>query len=93
MDPVKGPTPQATPQLKAMKSARNSRLINPSAAAICIACLGLPGLLEAQGWSGILNPERAADWSKAGIPEGIPNRTTICKTLSEALAPGKVQAP
>jgi hypothetical protein len=35
-----------------------------------------------QSWSGILDPSRAADWTKAGIPGGIPNRTTVCKTVA-----------
>jgi hypothetical protein len=31
-----------------------------------------------QAWSGILDLSRAIDWSTAGIPGGIPDRTTIC---------------
>src|SRR5215469_11667143 len=31
-----------------------------------------------QPWSGILDPSRAIDWSSAGVPGGIPNRTTQC---------------
>src|SRR5207247_6047279 len=34
-----------------------------------------------QPWSGILDPSRAIDWSHAGIPGGIPNRTTICASF------------
>src|SRR2546422_2739671 len=37
---------------------------------------------HAQLWSGILDPSRAIDWSTAGIPGGIPNRTTICSSLA-----------
>lgn len=37
---------------------------------------------QAQPWAGIIDPSRAIDWSKAGIPGGIPNRTTICATLN-----------
>jgi hypothetical protein len=37
---------------------------------------------RAQNWSGILDPTRAIDWSQAGIPGGIPNRTTICATIN-----------
>src|SRR5258708_24500952 len=33
-------------------------------------------------WSGILDPSRAVDWTHAGIPGGIPSRTTICRALS-----------
>src|SRR5215470_11758226 len=34
-----------------------------------------------QAWSGILAPSRATDWSNAGIPGGIPTRTTICANV------------
>jgi len=34
--------------------------------------------IYAQQWSGIIDPTRAVDWSQAGIPGGIPNRTTQC---------------
>jgi hypothetical protein len=37
---------------------------------------------HAQVWSGILDPSRAIDWTKAGIPGGIPNRTTVCRTVA-----------
>ena len=43
---------------------------------ICFSALG-----SAQNWSGILDPTRAIDWSLAGIPGGIPNRTTVCSTI------------
>lgn len=34
-------------------------------------------------WAGIIDPSRAnLDWSTAGIPEGIPNRTTNCATIA-----------
>lgn len=42
----------------------------------------LPATGNAQQWSGIVDPARAINWSKAGVPGGIPNRTTICTTLS-----------
>jgi len=35
-------------------------------------------------WSGVLAPSRAIDWSKAGVVGGIPNRTTICTTLTSS---------
>src|SRR5215469_11546307 len=35
-----------------------------------------------QAWSGILDPSRATDWTRAGIPGGIPNRTTVCHAVS-----------
>src|SRR5262249_16971566 len=31
-----------------------------------------------------IDPSRSIDWSKAGIPGGIPSRTTICATISAA---------
>ena len=40
------------------------------------------GGLFAQPWSAILSPTRAIDWSQAGVIGGIPNRTTVCSTLS-----------
>ena len=39
---------------------------------------------HAQAWTGIIDPSRAVDWSSAGVPGGIPNRTTICSTLGTA---------
>jgi hypothetical protein len=32
-----------------------------------------PGFLEAQSWSGILDPQRAVDWTQAGVVGGIPS--------------------
>ena len=42
--------------------------------------LCLPTLSQAQ--SGIIDPSRRVDWTGAGIPGGVPNRTTICATLN-----------
>lgn len=33
-------------------------------------------------WSGILDPTRATDWTKAGIPGGIPDYTGVCRTVA-----------
>jgi len=33
----------------------------------------IPAALHAQAWSGILDPARAIDWTKAGVPGGIPS--------------------
>lgn len=44
--------------------------------------LALPASSVAQAWSGILDPSRATDWTQAGIPGGIPTRTTICQTVT-----------
>jgi len=49
---------------------------------IFLVILLLPISLKAQAWSGIISPSRAIDWTLAGIPGGIPNRTTICTTLN-----------
>jgi hypothetical protein len=37
---------------------------------------------DARLWSGILAPNRATDWTRAGVQGGIPNRTAICATLN-----------
>ena len=47
-----------------------------------ILLLIVPGVAHAQAWSSILSPSRAIDWSNAGIPGGIPNRTSICATIN-----------
>jgi hypothetical protein len=44
------------------------------------------------GWSGILDPSRAIDWSKAGASGGIPSRTTICATLSPGATAAQINA-
>jgi hypothetical protein len=73
-----------------MKNPISRAIFNFSVAAICIAPFCRPQLLEAQNWKGILSPERAADWSKAGIPGGIPNRTTIFKALAPGITAEKI---
>src|SRR5437773_8024424 len=45
-----------------------------------IATQTLP--VGASPWTGILDASRAIDWGNAGVPGGIPNRTTICATLN-----------
>jgi hypothetical protein len=49
---------------------------------LMLLVLALPSVAHAQLWAGILHPFRAIDWSSAGIPGGVPNRTFICATLS-----------
>src|SRR5271157_2362175 len=44
---------------------------------------------HAQLWAGILDPSRATDWTQAGIPGGIPNRTVVCQTVAPS---GKTDA-
>jgi hypothetical protein len=47
-----------------------------------IVSLLVPAAVHGQQWSSVLDQSRAIDWSSAGIPGGIPNRTTICTTLN-----------
>jgi hypothetical protein len=47
---------------------------------------------HAQSWSGIIDPSRAVNWSNVGIPGGIPNRTTICATLSSGATTSTINA-
>jgi len=49
-----------------------------------ILLLMVPTTAYAQLWTGIIDPSRAINWSAAGIPGGIPNRTTICSTINAA---------
>ena len=52
-------------------------------AAIAIASsLYFAEVALAQQWAGIIDSNRAVDWSQVGIPSGIPNRTTICAILN-----------
>src|SRR5262245_50198812 len=53
----------------------------------CIA-----GSLSAQPWSGIIDSRRAVDWSTAGVTGGIPNRTTICSTLSPGVSSAQINS-
>src|ERR1700730_550337 len=47
-----------------------------------LSVLSVAGHLNAQPWSGIIDPSRAVDWTNAGRAGGIPNRSTICSTLN-----------
>ena len=42
----------------------------------------IPMAARAQSWSGLIAPNRAVDWSTAGVAGGIPARTTVCTTLN-----------
>lgn len=57
-----------------------------------LVLLCLPTLSLAQAWSGIIDPSRAINWSNAGIPGGIPNRTVICATLNPGATSAKIDA-
>lgn len=51
----------------------------PSPIALVIL-LCFSGYLQGQSWSGILDPSRAIDWSRAGVVGGIPTNRTECVT-------------
>lgn len=53
-------------------------------------CLG--SALYAQLWSGIIASPRAADWSKAGVPGGIPARATLCTTLNPGATAAQISS-
>lgn len=53
-------------------------------------CASRAAAQSAPLWSGIIAPSRAIDWSQAGVPGGIPVRTTICATISPE---GSASAP
>lgn len=59
---------------------------------VLILFLFVPAAIRAQQWSGIINPSRAIDWSNAGIPGGIPNRTTICATLNPGATSAQINS-
>ena len=44
-----------------------------------------------QTWSGVLATNRAIDWSQAGIPGGIPTRTTVCATVTAGASTATIQ--
>ena len=47
---------------------------------------------QAQNASGLIDPNRVIDWSQAGIPEGIPNRTTNCATLNAGASAAQINS-
>ncbi len=47
---------------------------------------------HAQSWTGIIDPARATDWSTAGVLGGIPNRTTICSSLTSSASVSQIQS-
>jgi hypothetical protein len=59
---------------------------------ISILLLCFPSFSHAQSWSGVLDPSRAADWSGAGIPGGIPSRSSICATLSPGASASQINS-
>jgi hypothetical protein len=48
--------------------------------------------LIAQPWAGVVDPSRAVDWSRAGIPGGVPARATVCATLSAGATAAQINS-
>ncbi len=57
-----------------------------------LAFILAPMPVNAQLWSGILSSSRAIDWSGAGVLGGIPERTTICATLSPGATASQINS-
>jgi hypothetical protein len=55
--------------------------------AVTLVLLCFPAYAPAQG---IIDASRRIDWSEAGIPGGIPNRTTICSTLNPGVTAAQI---
>src|SRR5712691_7997292 len=49
--------------------------------------LGVATSVDAQT---LISASRRIDWSQAGVPGGIPNRTTICATLSPGASAAQI---
>ncbi len=47
-----------------------------------LVLLSISAYLHAQNANGLISSVRSVDWSQVGIAGGIPNRTTVCATLS-----------
>jgi hypothetical protein len=50
--------------------------------AVLVILFSFTTSLDAQTAAGIIDPSRGIDWTTAGVLGGIPNRTTICASLS-----------
>jgi hypothetical protein len=51
--------------------------------------LGVATSLDAQT---LISPNRRINWSQAGVPGGIPNRTTICATLNPGASAAQINS-
>jgi hypothetical protein len=51
-----------------------------------------PGYIRAQSANGIIAPSRTADWGQAGVIGGVPNRTSICATLSPGASASQINS-
>src|SRR3989442_15229665 len=56
---------------------------------LVLLCLSTPA--HAQLWSGILDPSRAIDWTRAGAGT-VPNRATICSALSPGATSAQINS-
>lgn len=64
-----------------------------TASAVLIAALLVPRHGNtATPWTSVLSPERAVDWSGAGVAGGVPHRTTICATLNPGATAAQINA-
>lgn len=62
-------------------------------AAVLVSCFALTTTsAQAQLWSGILAPTRAANWTQSGVAGGIPSRTTICSTLNPGATASQINS-
>lgn len=50
------------------------------------------GISHAQEWVGILAPQRATVWNQAGVSGGIPNRSTICASLTAGATAAQINS-
>jgi hypothetical protein len=57
---------------------------------LCLMFLSVATYAQAQ--QTIISPSRSADWRNVGISGGIPNRTTICSTLSSGATSTQVNS-
>src|SRR5579871_6629642 len=78
--------------------ARESNGLNPVkfiALLTLLLCFGPLARVYGQAWSGVLAPSRATDWTKAGIPGGIPSASwTQCgSTIAAYGSPGAPGSP
>jgi hypothetical protein len=56
---------------------------------LCLALLSLSTCAQAQT---LIDPSRRINWSGAGVPGGIPNRTTICATLNPGATAAQINS-
>ncbi|HEX5412876.1 MAG TPA: hypothetical protein VFZ27_13585 [Terriglobia bacterium] len=57
-----------------------------------VVVIGFPVYLRAQSASGIIAPSRMVNWSSAGVQGGIPDRTTVCATLSPGASASQINS-